>query len=53
MRPENPAPVDELIAISASLSTKFQELSSITSVKEPVASTRLETVSGIAVGVGV
>jgi len=52
MRPEKPAPLAELIAIAASVSTKSHELSSITSVNEPVASSRFVMVNGMGVGVG-
>jgi len=53
MRPEKPAPFTLSMARLGSLATAIHDVSSITKVNEPVASTALLMVSGIAVGVGV
>ena len=53
MRPENPAPLAELIANSVSVFTKLQELSSMIRVNEPAVLFLFVIVRGIAVGVGV
>jgi len=53
IRPEKPAPLTDAISIWVSLSTKLQEVSSITRVNDPASSSLFTIVSGIGVGVGV